>query len=48
MLGAFAAPSMFTSCKTDGLSRDASTLNFAMNHFGVTEGQLKKVISAAL
>jgi len=48
MLGTLAAPSLLNSCKTDGTGADTASRNFAMNHFGVTESQLKKVISAAL
>ena len=48
MLGSLAAPSIFIACGADGKSVDASALNFAMNHFSVTENQLKKVISTAL
>jgi len=48
MLGTLAAPSLLNSCKTDGTGADAPTLHLAMSHFGVTESQLKKVISVAL
>jgi TldD protein len=48
MLGALAVPSLLGNCKTSGVSDDPALLNFALEHFGVTESQLKKVISAAL
>ena len=48
MIGALVASSAFESCKTDGLKYNPATLGFALNHFEVTENQLKKVISAAL
>ena len=48
MLGSLAAPSLLNSCRTDGTEADATTLYFAMNHFGVTANQLKKVVSTAL
>lgn len=48
MLGSFAAPSMFGSGKMSGISNDPATMHFAMEHFGVTESQLKQVLSAAL
>ncbi|MDR2915408.1 MAG: TldD/PmbA family protein, partial [Tannerella sp.] len=48
MLGSLAAPSMFGNDKIDGISNDPATMNFAMEHFGVTENQLKQVLSAAL
>ena len=48
MLGTLAAPSIFESCKTDGITSNMGSMNFAMEHFGVTEKQLKQVLSAAL
>ncbi|MDR3250607.1 MAG: TldD/PmbA family protein [Tannerella sp.] len=48
MLGTVAVPSMFSSCNIGRTSADSATMNFAMEHFGVTESQLKKVLSAAL
>ena len=48
MLGTLAAPSFLTSCKTGGTGKNPTSLHFALDHFGVTESQLKKVLSAAL
>ncbi len=48
MLGSLAAPSMFGNNKINGISDDPASMNFAMEHFGVTESQLKQVIFAAL
>ncbi|MDR0575148.1 MAG: TldD/PmbA family protein [Tannerella sp.] len=48
MLGSLAAPSMFGSNKINLISNDPATMNFAMEHFGVTESQLKQVLSTAL
>ena len=48
MVSALAAPSLFESCNNDGMSNRTAMMNFAMNHFKVTDSQLKKVISAAL
>ena len=48
MLGSLAAPSMFGSGKTGSITNDPATMNAAMEHFGVTENQLKQVLSAAL
>ena len=48
MLGTLAAPSIFESCKTDGVTSNPGSMNFAMEHFGVTEKQLKQVLAAAL
>ena len=48
MLGTLAAPSIFESCKTDGATSNLASMSFAMEHFGVTEKQLKQVLSAAL
>jgi Predicted Zn-dependent proteases and their inactivated homologs len=48
MLGTLAAPSIFESCKSDGATSNMGSMNFAMEHFGVTEKQLKQVLSAAL
>ena len=48
MIGALAVPSMFESCKSDGAISNLGSMNFAMEHFGVTEKQLKQVLSAAL
>ena len=48
MLGSLAAPSILSSCKTDGTISNLGSMSFAMEHFGVTEAQLKQVLSAAL
>lgn len=48
MLGSLAAPSMFGNGNNNGASTNASVMNFAMEHFGVTDSDLKKVLSAAL
>jgi Predicted Zn-dependent proteases and their inactivated homologs len=48
MLGAIAAPSIMSSCKSDGTVSSLGSVSFAMEHFGVTEQQLKQVLSAAL
>ena len=48
MLGSLAAPSILNSCKSDGTVSSLGSVNFAMEHFGVTEKQLKQVLSAAL
>ena len=47
MVGALASPALFESCQSAGINR-TEMMNFALNHFKVTESQLKKVISAAL
>ena len=48
MLGTLAVPTIFESCKNDGATANLGSMNFAMEHFGVTEKQLKQVLSAAL
>ena len=48
MLGSLAAPSILSSCKTDGTVSSLGSMSYAMEHFGVTENQLKQVLSAAL
>ena len=48
MLGSFAVPSIFESCNTDGTTSNLGSMSFALEHFGVTEQQLKKVLTAAL
>ena len=49
MIGSLAAPSILSSCESKGAS-GASTeaIRFALNHFGITENDLQKVLSAAL
>jgi len=49
MLGSIAMPSMFSSCESSGVSgASTESIRFALNHFGITESDLKKVLSAAL
>ena len=48
MLGSLSAPSILNSCNTDGTISNLGSMNFALEHFRVTESQLKKVLSAAL
>ncbi len=48
MLGSLAVPPMFGSDKTGGISNDAASINFAMEHFGVTSEEMKKVLASAL
>jgi TldD protein len=49
MIGTLAAPSLFSSCESGGVSGASSeSIRFALNHFGITESNLKKVLSAAL
>ncbi|MGM9759989.1 MAG: TldD/PmbA family protein [Parabacteroides sp.] len=48
MLGTIAAPSFLESCAPQGHADKAAGIAFAMNHFGISEGDLRKVLSAAL
>ena len=49
MLGSIAMPSMFSSCESTGISgASTESIRFALNHFGITESNLRKVLSAAL
>lgn len=48
MLGSLATPSIFGKDGRDGARAGSSVMNFAMEHFGVTDNDLKKVLSAAL
>jgi TldD protein len=48
MLGSFATPAMFGNTAGDGADKNSATINFAMEHFGVTDRQLKRALSAAL
>jgi len=48
MLGSLATPSLFTACGNDVKINDSTSLNFAMDHFGVTDGMLKQTLAAAL
>ena len=47
MLGTLAAPSLLGSC-TGSESDKAAGISFAMNYFKVSEGDLRKVLAAAL
>ena len=47
MLGSLAAPSFLGSCTGSAADR-AAGVSFALNHFGVSESDLRKVLSAAL
>lgn len=48
MLGTLAAPSFLGSCTGNSSADKATGISFALNHFGVSEGDLKKVLTAAL
>jgi len=49
MIGTLAAPSILSSCESKGASgASTESIRYALNHFGVTENDLKKVLSAAL
>ena len=49
MIGSLAVPSLFSSCESKVTSGGSSeSIRFALNHFGITESDLKKVLSAAL
>jgi len=49
MIGSLAIPSMLSSCESQGVSGASSeSIRFALNHFGITESNLRKVLSAAL
>ena len=49
MIGSLAATSMLSSCEPNAMSgKSSESIRFALNHFGVTENDLKKVLSAAL
>ena len=47
MLGSLAAPSFLGSCTGNGADQ-ATGISFAQNHFGVSESDMKKVLTAAL
>lgn len=47
MLGSLAAPSFLGSCTGNGTDQ-ATGISFAQNHFGVSESDMKKVLTAAL
>ena len=49
MIGSLTAPSLFTGCDAKGASGASSdTIRFALNHFGISTADLKKVLSTAL
>lgn len=48
MLGTLAAPSFLGSCAGSSSADKAAGISFALNHFGVSESDLKKVLAAAL
>lgn len=48
MLGTLAAPSLLGGCAGSNNVDKAAGISFALNHFGVSESDLKKVLSAAL
>lgn len=48
MLGSIAAPSMLGSCLNPGSMDQATGISFAMQHFGVSDSDLRKVLTAAL
>lgn len=47
MLGSVATPSLLSSCVEEASAREMN-ISYAMNHFGVNENQMLKVLSAAL
>jgi TldD protein len=48
MLGSLTAPAVFGGITGCEAGRDAAAMSFALEHFGVTDSQLKRVLSAAL
>ena len=48
MLGTMVAPSFLGSCTANGEADTKAGVAFAMNHFGISESDLRKVLSAAL
>ena len=48
MLGSLAAPSFLGGTTPNATNDKAAGISFAMNHFGVSENDLKKVLTAAL
>ncbi|MDR2497265.1 MAG: TldD/PmbA family protein [Tannerellaceae bacterium] len=48
MLGSLAAPSFLGGCDRNAAAGSAIGIAFAMNHFQVTDNELKKVLAAAL
>ena len=48
MLGTMVAPSFLGSCTANGEADTKVGVAFAMNHFGISESDLRKVLSAAL
>ena len=47
MLGSLAAPSILGSC-SEGTTTKSSGISSALNHFGISEGDMQKVLTAAL
>ncbi len=47
MIGSLAAPSFLGGC-AGGSTKKAAGISFALNHFGVSESDMKKVLTAAL
>ncbi|MDR0815243.1 MAG: TldD/PmbA family protein [Bacteroidales bacterium] len=48
MAGSLAIPSFLESCASGSSGSDVTAIQWALNHFGVTENDLKKVLSTAL
>ncbi|MDR2146992.1 MAG: TldD/PmbA family protein [Tannerella sp.] len=48
MLGTLAAPSLLGNQLINQVNGDDLSMNFGLNHFGVTEGDLKKALAAAM
>lgn len=48
MLGTLAAPSLLGGCSENNSAGKAAGISFALDHFGVSDGDLRKVLSVAL
>ncbi|MDR1331770.1 MAG: TldD/PmbA family protein [Tannerella sp.] len=48
MIGSLTAPSFMGSCSTGTSGSGSAAIRFALNHFGVSESDLQKTLSAAL
>ena len=49
MIGSLGVTSLLSSCEPNAMSgKSSESIRFALNHFGITENDLKKVLSAAL
>jgi TldD protein len=48
MLSSLVAPSLLGNNIINGANEDIMSMNFGLNHFGVTESDLKKVIASAM